>query len=267
MSAMLQGEVSTPARSLLHVVAAADKFPSHDGPYPTIHPSTKEQYVPFHLTHADYRSGLTPVGLLRPQVVERLVLDRESREEDSAFQIQFSAREAATPREAAAGHQHQKSAGGNAEPDIDEDGDNVMVSDLVAECVWLADSVVAGGRDGMSRAMQSTADRWRKEGRFEGPLAGWRNEHYMIYCDPRSSALGEHDSTKPFANAAFELERAACAVFGLATFGVHMTGQSPSMAHGTRERERESAHEGAAYEGEGEHMKIWVPRRSATKAT
>ena len=46
-------------------------------------------------------------------------------------------------------------------------------------------------------------------------------------------------------NKAFTLERAACAIFGLPTYGVHMT----------------------AYEGEGEDMKVWVPRRAKTKAT
>ena len=46
-------------------------------------------------------------------------------------------------------------------------------------------------------------------------------------------------------NKAFTLERAACAIFGLPTYGVHMT----------------------AYEGEGDGMKVWVPKRAATKAT
>lgn len=46
-------------------------------------------------------------------------------------------------------------------------------------------------------------------------------------------------------NKAFTLERAACAIFGLPTYGVHMT----------------------AYEGSGRDMKIWVPRRAETKAT
>jgi hypothetical protein len=46
-------------------------------------------------------------------------------------------------------------------------------------------------------------------------------------------------------NKAFTLERAACAIFGLPTYGVHMT----------------------AYEGQGEDMKVWVPKRAKTKAT
>lgn len=52
--------------------------------------------------------------------------------------------------------------------------------------------------------------------------AGWRNELYAIYCDPSSSGFKPAD--QPWGNAAFACERAACAIFGFATFGVHMTG-------------------------------------------
>ena len=52
---------------------------------------------------------------------------------------------------------------------------------------------------------------------------GWRNELYAIYASPQSSAL-KNSANKPFGNVAFHLERAACALFGLATFGVHLTG-------------------------------------------
>ena len=64
-----------------------------------------------------------------------------------------------------------------------------------------------------------------------------------------------------FANRAFALERAACAIFGIPTFGVHMTGETSFVLTG---------HElilDSGYEGEGEKMKIWVPKRAKTKAT
>ncbi len=111
-------------------------------------------------------------------------------------------------------------------------------------CVTFAPSVIAGGKEAMNKAIADTAARWRAAGQFTPALAGWRNELYAIYASPKSAAF----STPPrggWRNAAFVCERAACAVFGFATFGVHMT----------------------AYEGEGPSMKIWVPRRSATKAT
>lgn len=235
-------------RSLLHVVKVADNFPAHGGLYPAFHPKTKERYVPFHLTYSDYASGLTPVGLLRPAVIDQLAQDREARIDDGPFQIAFSERSST--------RMNKPEAGDN------EDEDEDMVSDVQADCVWFADEVVRGGKDGMSRAMQETAERWRSEGKFEGPLAGtfrsarqvdaklnresrtcrggadragWRNEHYMIYADPQSSALQMYDASKPFSNAAFELERAACAIFGLATFGVHMTGEAESWEGGGAE--------------------------------
>lgn len=64
-------------------------------------------------------------------------------------------------------------------------------------------------------------------------MSGWRNELYSIYGPGR--------------RAAFSLERSACALFGLATFGVHLT----------------------AYTGDvqDESLRIWVPRRAKNKST
>ena len=64
-------------------------------------------------------------------------------------------------------------------------------------------------------------------GRERGADAGqgWRNELYMVYAPPQSSAI-KHDPTRSFSNGVFPLERAACAVFGFATFGVHLTGDT-----------------------------------------
>ncbi|BEI99303.1 hypothetical protein CcaverHIS631_0403460 [Cutaneotrichosporon cavernicola] len=114
-------------------------------------------------------------------------------------------------------------------------------------CVTFSPTVLAGGRAAMDGAIAETAARWRKAGQFNPCLAGWRNELYAIYASPQSAAFSSLSSPPRggWRNAAFACERAACAVFGFATFGVHMT----------------------AYEGEGENMKIWVPRRSPTKAT
>ena len=80
----------------------------------------------------------------------------------------------------------------------------------------------------------------------------------MIYAHPQSSMFAQRPM-KAFENAAFQLERSACAVFGLATFGVHMTGKQGGQML--------SLVLTSAYEGSGSDMKIWVPRRSPTKAT
>ena len=63
--------------------------------------------------------------------------------------------------------------------------------------------------------------------RFPDPIDGWRNERYVVYGRARTPAL--------------ELERAACGLFGVATFGVHVT----------------------AYTRDG---RIWVPQRARSRA-
>ncbi|GAA5962149.1 hypothetical protein JCM3765_003875 [Sporobolomyces pararoseus] len=85
---------------------------------------------------------------------------------------------------------------------------------------------------------------WKMSGKFMDQLAGWRDEVYNIYGPaPKFSA---EENPLPGSNIAFKLERAACSLFGVTTFGVHCT---------------------AYVEEEGKEIKIWVPRRSATKAT
>jgi 8-oxo-dGTP pyrophosphatase MutT (NUDIX family) len=65
-------------------------------------------------------------------------------------------------------------------------------------------------------------------------LSGWRNELYPVY--------GENGEV------IYSIERSASALFGVATYGVHMMAfvKSPYSSHG---------------------IKLWVPRRSATKQT
>ncbi|ORY25161.1 NUDIX hydrolase domain-like protein [Naematelia encephala] len=209
------------SRSLLPIIETSDNFPSDfTSSYPASHPTTGEIYVPFHLSFTDYQANLAPVGLLRPAVVSAL---RESEYEDDhlcpwSFYLDT--------------HRFND----------DDEMDGIL--ETAVRCVFFADWVLAGGSDLMGKVMRETAERWRKDHLFPGPLGGWRDEAYMIYASPRSSFFSSEDS-QPFSNAAFPLERSACAVFGFATFGVHMT----------------------AYEGQGDDMKIWVPRRSETKAT
>jgi hypothetical protein len=60
--------------------------------------------------------------------------------------------------------------------------------------------------------------------RFTENVIGWRNEQYQIYGTPQSP-ITDDAGRSPLANKAFTLERSACALFGLATYGVHMTGE------------------------------------------
>ncbi|KAL1652160.1 hypothetical protein SLS58_000285 [Diplodia intermedia] len=70
----------------------------------------------------------------------------------------------------------------------------------------------------------------RETGHFQ-VLAGWRDELYPVYG--RDGAL------------LFRIERSASPLFGVVSYGVHMT----------------------AYLKEGEEYKFWVPRRAQTKQT
>ncbi|EST05566.2 NUDIX hydrolase domain protein [Kalmanozyma brasiliensis GHG001] len=87
--------------------------------------------------------------------------------------------------------------------------------------------------------LNAVAQRWREARIFPDPLDGWRDELYAIYgLNPRPG------TRNPIA---FKLERAACALFGFATFGVHLTAYITDPNTG--------------------ELKVWVPQRSSTKST
>lgn len=79
-------------------------------------------------------------------------------------------------------------------------------------------------------------EQWRDAGLFPDVIGGrlWRDELYPIY------PIAMKDIT--IEGAAFVMERVCCALFGLVTYGVHMT----------------------LYTEDG---RIWVPRRAKTKQT
>lgn len=79
-----------------------------------------------------------------------------------------------------------------------------------------------------SANIQATLAAWRAAARFR-VLGGWRNELYAIYCPPGELYL--------------TMERSACALFGVVTYGVHMTAYTPSP------------------------LRIWTPRRNPAKQT
>lgn len=84
-----------------------------------------------------------------------------------------------------------------------------------------------------SQRAAATVHYWRINQAFE-ILNGWRNELYPVY-GPQNEVL-------------YSIERSASALFGIMTYGVHMTAyvRSPQSSHG---------------------IKIWVPRRAAGKQT
>ena len=94
-----------------------------------------------------------------------------------------------------------------------------------------------------SEAINALCRTWHTEGTFANVIGGrlWRSELYPVYSNP----FGPYERE----NVVFEVERAAAALFGVVTYGVHMTVYiSPPP-------------------GSDEEIKIWVPTRSKSKQT
>jgi hypothetical protein len=103
-----------------------------------------------------------------------------------------------------------------------------------------------------SRAIGDLCWRWYNDGLFAEVIGGrlWRAELYPIYKNP----FVPHVSVEVgLANKVFEMERAACALFGVVQYGVHLTIYHPEVKGADNEVKEE--------------MKIWVPTRSKTKQT
>lgn len=122
--------------SLLPFVKAADSFPdyiSQPSVYALKNPETGEVYVPFHLCPADFEAKLTPLGLLRPNVVEELqTFEAESKM--GAFHFV-------------------------------KEGDEI-------KCVTFTEPVVTQGTESMNQAVATAAWTWRKAGKFKNELDG-----------------------------------------------------------------------------------------------
>jgi 8-oxo-dGTP pyrophosphatase MutT (NUDIX family) len=86
---------------------------------------------------------------------------------------------------------------------------------------------------------------WRQQKAFP-PLEGWRNEMYIIYNRRRQPC--------------FMLERAACGLFGVVTYGAHLNAFiAPGPLQIDASIQQIKAHRRST--------RVWCPRRSVTKAT
>lgn len=114
-----------------------------------------------------------------------------------------------------------------------------------------------------SAAIQRLCEGWRDSGTLFQEVMGprkWRSELYAIYENcfgprvvrdpklsyPHSDGLDPNVHAAGEANHVFDIERSAAALFGLVTYGIHMT---------VYERDDDGV------------VKIWVPTRAKTKQT
>lgn len=153
-------------------------------PDPVPNKFDNEPLIAFHLSPGAKSAVL---GLLRPQIVEQIKTENESENLPKIWD--FSALNEPKPRI----------------------------------------SLVASLNTHLKRtaAFKELCERWRDASTFSsvcGP-SKWREELYPVYKDP----FGAHDypdadeSKNTNLNFAFELERAACALFGIVTYGIHMS--------------------------------------------
>ncbi|KAK2460837.1 hypothetical protein APHAL10511_007307 [Amanita phalloides] len=102
-----------------------------------------------------------------------------------------------------------------------------------------------------TEAMKELCERWRDTGLFSnvcGPKK-WRSELYPVYHDPFGARDYHSTGAHTKLNFAFEMERSACALFGMVTYGVHMSIYQEKVVGGER------------------HLYLWVPTRARTKST
>ena len=181
-----------------------------------------EILVPLHLSE----SPQSPViGLLRPVIVEQLKLENERSK-------QLNIAETWSLRLDVSEYTFSKT--GYSGP-------------TVSFCGWLDTPLKR------TAIMKELCERWRDTELFPdvcGPKK-WRAEMYPVYADP----FGIHDhpshgSDETQLNYVFEMERSACALFGVVTYGVHM-----------------SMYEEIVQKNGQKQLRIWIPTRAFTKPT
>jgi len=227
--------------SLITVLDVCDNFRPHIFP---------EHLVPFLLSPM----SSPPLGLLRPPVVAALRADNAWR----------------------SAHGHPL-----AWTIPDDDTATVHGAPQHPPYVAFEPSLANASPAARTRALADTLERWRADanrrngdGAFTEDLIGgsrWRAEWYDVYREPGGAlrtdgrdplTLLEAHPGSGYGGYVFSMERAACALFGVITYGVHMTVYEQKGDGG------EDPVPGPDGGVGGEcPVRVWVPRRAATKPT
>ncbi|ETW77437.1 hypothetical protein HETIRDRAFT_147865 [Heterobasidion irregulare TC 32-1] len=195
--------------SYLDIVNRADNFHLYP-PKPSA-----EALVPFLLSPS--HSAYPPIGLIRPSVLLELQKDKEWRKSHGLKEIW-----------------------------------DIQLAPL-AHRSYVAFAPSCNTPAKRTRAMKETCTRWRDSGIFPdiiGP-SKWRSEWYDVYRTPfgalrvEGGEPMEYEGGEKEENYAFSMERSACALFGVVTFGVHLS----------------------VYEEDEDGIRMWIPRRAKTKPT
>lgn len=212
-------------QSLLDLIDRCDNFTPHSS-------QQQETLVPFRISPS---SNSPALGLIRPQVLEQISKDIASSPSLCPFRINNS----------------------NNNPN--------------SNCLHFIPELDSPAL--RTQALATYLQTWHSTGLFPDQIGGrlWRDELYDVYASPfgprrisskppsaytvsdeelKSNAGGDLDLDLGERNYVFSMERTAGALFGVVTYGVHMT----------------------VYEQDGplptfESLRMWVPRRSATKQT
>jgi len=181
-----------------------------------------EPLVPLYLSEAP---DSPVIGLLRPVIVEQLKIENKRSKESGQEELWVLR--------------------------LDHSEHTTLRSGLSGPSVCLRNFL--GTPSKRTAALKELCERWRDTELFPdvcGPKK-WRAEMYPVYADP----FGVHDHPvvaghEVGLNYAFEMERSACALFGLVTYGVHM-----------------SIYEEIIRDDGQSCLRVWVPTRALTKPT
>ncbi|BGO98892.1 hypothetical protein NBRC10513v2_003294 [Rhodotorula toruloides] len=249
-------------------------------------PSTPAAFAPATSQTPTSVLSSQPIGFLRPSIVRALIDDnlsllRMNCKPVWAFQppIHYPADQIEpprTPRRRSSVRRDSTGANGSRRPSMQEEFageggvklqevlDGLRRVELggrggtgpwaVAFEEWVNEEGAEVRKEHMDRVVRG----WKAKGMFEECLGGWRDEEYTIYAPSPPvpskfpSASSDDDDSEPLSNPlpgsneAFRMERCACSLFGVPTFGVHLT---------------------AYVGGNGKPLRFWIPRRAATKPT